>query len=170
MDIVFKDFQLFNSWKTDSEGPKWYRNGEEPVYLIDLSTGRKYLNESPWCVRFKCFLLTLGTPVVHLIASICHIAYRIFDLFNHLCLESEKPMQKRLTQVREDIFNIAMTPLVFVGLELSAIYGILRPYDGRKLYASLERSLYGQHLLAPCFQPDPTHHAFGGDLNAKNAW
>jgi hypothetical protein len=40
---------------------------------------------------------------------------------------------------------------------------VFAPYDDRKLYASIERAQYGHFILAPCFQPDPKSHAFGGD-------
>lgn len=66
--------------------------------------------------------------------------------------------------------RILVTPLSIIGLELAAIYGLFRPYDGRKLYASLEREIYGDFVLAPCFQPDPQYHALGGDINQKNAF
>jgi len=66
--------------------------------------------------------------------------------------------------------RIVATPLVLVALELSALYGIFRPYDGRKLYASFERMQYNHWILAPCFQPSPTNHLLGGDAKKQNAY
>ena len=56
------------------------------------------------------------------------------------------------------------------GYELAALYGCIRPYDGRKLYATIERAMYGDSVLAPCFQPSPTSHALGGDINRKDVF
>ncbi|QLH34795.1 MAG: hypothetical protein HWD61_00545 [Parachlamydiaceae bacterium] len=53
---------------------------------------------------------------------------------------------------------------------MSAFYGIIRPYDGRKLHANLETAFYGRPILAPCFQPNPKEHLFGGDINDPFAW
>ncbi|MBS4171388.1 hypothetical protein NEOC95_002136 [Neochlamydia sp. AcF95] len=63
-----------------------------------------------------------------------------------------------------------MTPVALVGLELAAIYGIFTPYNGRKLYASIERAQYGKFTLAPCFQPGPTCHASGGNPQKRDAF
>ena len=64
----------------------------------------------------------------------------------------------------------ALAPIFYVGLELSAIYGLVLPYDGGKLYATFERCAFGTHKLAPCFQPHPTEHLFGGDIDEPDSW
>lgn len=53
----------------------------------------------------------------------------------------------------DDFLRIILTPLAIAGLEVSALFGLLSPYDGRKLYATIERALYGTAILAPGFQP-----------------
>lgn len=63
-----------------------------------------------------------------------------------------------------------MQPIAIIRLELAVIYGVFRPYDSRKLYATLERAQYGRHILAPCFQPGATNHLFGGDAYKKNQY
>jgi xanthosine utilization system XapX-like protein len=67
----------------------------------------------------------------------------------------------RCCDLQEDLLRVLITPVGIVALELSAIFGIFSPYNGRKLYASCERLLYGDSILAPCFQPDATKHLFG---------
>ena len=62
------------------------------------------------------------------------------------------------------LFVIVLMPLIYVALEFAALYGVLAPYGGRKLYGTLERLAGEKGFLAPCFQPEPTHHLFGGDL------
>jgi hypothetical protein len=78
--------------------------------------------------------------------------------------------QERLKDAGKDLLRVVTTPIALVGLELAAIYGIFNPYDGRKLYASIERAQYGNFILAPCFQPDPRYHALGGDPAVRNAF
>lgn len=174
MSISIRDFQPVNVWMPDCHGPCYYSG--EPLFLKDASTGRHYLNETKTVVGFKCFLLALGTPFVHPITACITIAFRILKLITlaHFWItrEDEKNynFSGRLLHATKDFLRIVAAPLMLVGFELSALYGLIRPYDGRKLYASLERTLYGSWILAPCFQPKPTSHAFGGDLYCRNAF
>lgn len=171
--VNLRDFQLSNQWELDSDGPKW--SDGDPKYLIDKTTGRKYWNESKDCVRFKCFLLTLGTPIVHSIASLVNMAHRIMKLvtFSHFRMDKEGEksysFKERLKDAGKDLLRVVTTPIAFVGLELAAIYGMFSPYNGRKLYASIERAQYENFTFAPCFQPDPTCHALGGNPEERNA-
>lgn len=175
MNVTIKDFIPINNWKLDSIGPFW-SNGREPKFLVDQSTHRRYFNESKGVVRFKCFLLTLGTPFVHPVASIVNVAKKIVKLvtFANFWMHKDKEpkyiFKSRLADTGIDLLKIIATPFSLVGLELASLYGLVRPYDGRKLYATIERATYGGYILAPCFQPDPNHHLFGGDLNKQNAF
>lgn len=170
--VIKEDFQPFNKWKVDKDGPKFF-NGE-PRNIIDQTTGRKYFNESKTTVGFKCFLVTLGTPIVHTIASLLNVAWRILKLvtLSHFWVpqKGNYNFTARAKEAGKDLLRIVVTPLAIIALELSAIYGIIRPYDGRKLYASCERALYNHFILAPCFQPSPTQHLLGGDTNKQNAF
>lgn len=177
MNVRLRDFQPVNKWTPDRHGPRYQGCGGckgEPQFLKDESTGRRYLNESKGIVGFKCFLLTLGTPLIHPVAGLVNIAYRVIKLvsFCHFwCPGGENYNFKgRFLRASQDLFRIIATPLAVVGLELAAIYGLIRPYDGRKLYASIERATYGNFILAPCFQPEPSEHLFGGDLKHRDAF
>jgi hypothetical protein len=175
--VTLKDFQPINNWKVDSEGEKFVccpAHRGAPRFLIDETTGRRYLNESSGVVGFKCFLLTLGTPFVHPLAMIANLAYRILKIvtLSHFwAARYEKyTFEERLTELGKDLLRIVANPIAIVGLELAAIYGWFRPYDGRKLYATIERATYESFILAPCFQPEPEYHAFGGDIQKRNAF
>lgn len=177
MTIQWNDFRPVNNWTLDLAGDQWGCCAEnaEPKFLKDESTGRRYWNESKGIVGFKCFLLTLGTPFVHPIASIINVAYRILKIvsLSHFWLPNNQKsydLKGRALSATKDLLRIVAAPLTIVGLELAAIYGLARPYDGRKLYASIERASYGNFILAPCFQPEPTNHFFGGDVNRKDAF
>ena len=169
MSISMGDFCPLNKWKIDEEGPR-FMGENEPAYIIDQTTRKAYLNESLANVGCKSFLLTLGTPFVHTAACICKIAYNIFNIAQTLMSDEKKGFFSRLFTIGKHLLNIALAPIALVGLELAAIYGIFNPYDGRKLYASIERATYGHYVLAPCFQPFANTHLFGGDINQKNAF
>lgn len=47
--------------------------------------------------------------------------------------------------------SIITTPLAAVALELSALYGLVSPYDGRKLYTSSDRLQFGISNLSTYF-------------------
>jgi hypothetical protein len=179
MSVTLKDFQPINHWKLDLDG-KIYPCGEGgkkvPQFIIDQTTGRRYLNESRKVVGIKCFLLTLATPCVHPVASIANVAYRILKLisFSHFWInkggEAKYNFKARLADAGIDLLRIVATPISIIGLELAAFYGCFRPYDGRKLYASIERATYGNFIIAPCFQPEPQSHALGGNINRRNVF
>ncbi|NGX42301.1 MAG: hypothetical protein K940chlam7_00579 [Chlamydiae bacterium] len=167
LSVTLKDFQPYNSWKVEGNGKKY--EGGKPANLIDETTGRKYGNESKGCVRFKCALLTLGTPLVHAIAAPLNVAYRILKLISFFHFwkpqEGNYSFKARALDAAADLLRVVGTPIALLGLELSAVFGIFTPYDGRKLYASFERAFYNHFILAPCFQPDPKTHLLGGDPN-----
>jgi hypothetical protein len=175
MSVVLQDFNPINNWKVDEKGPK-FENSNRPQFIIDSSTNRKYFNEDASVVRAKCFMVSCGTPFVHTVASIVNIAYRLFKILSFanfwLPQFDNKPysFSNRLKKTGLDLVRCITAPMAVLGLEFAALYGLFRPYDGRKLYASIERGMYSHFILAPCFQPDPTKHAFGGDPNKQNAF
>lgn len=188
MSLKINDFQPINSWRIDKEGEKFTESDidsedslledqesgslEIPKYIIDETTGKKYLNESQCTIRRKCFGLAIGTPIAHIPCGLLNIGYRIdkfitgsFHWWTGIVDDSSDPLDPIADGCR-----IIAQPLAIIGLELSAIYGIINPYDGRKLYASIEKAEYGRPILAPCFQPNPEEHFFGGDINTRDQY
>lgn len=165
------DFKIFNNWTVDRSGSRFSTG--EPYYLIDQSTQKRYLNEDKFVVGFKCFLLTIGTIPVHSIASVVNSVARFClagsALFTNNPGQNLSLKQKFITCLKH-LAHIALSPLIIVALTAAAIFGIFSPYNGRKLYASLERFQYGSFILAPCFQPDPQRHLMGSDLNTRNGF
>lgn len=170
MSVTLKDFYPINTWTPEYTGPNWSDKPTVPKFLIDKATGRRYWNESKGIVGFKCFLLTPGTPVVHSIASVLNVDYRIIKLVTFSHFYNAKTTEEGVKEAGKDLLRIVLTPISLVGLQLAAIYGLVRPYDGRKLYATIERATYGNYILGPCFQPNPTRHAFGGNAQMQNAF
>lgn len=172
--VTRQDFQFVNEWKVDNRGP-FFRNYEtgryEPMYIVNMTSGRRYLNESEGTVGIKCFLLTLATPIVQ---TVCCLALAAFSLMKLLVLyplwKPVNGLESRKQAVVDEVKGLLLNLVAPVLLELSAIYGMFSPYNGRNLYASLERAVYGDGFLAPCFQPSPYRHFFGGDINKQNAY
>jgi len=189
--ITLKDFCPLNRWVISTPSNR----------IIDCTTGREYLNQSQSTIRYKCLLLTVLTPIIHLIAGVEHVAYRIIRLvsFYNFWSSDNKTWEDKFKAAGKDLLLMITQPLAVLSLQLSALYGLLRPLDGRKLYATIERAQYpgfasfaytaigvicfgepyGEYykelaeepfLFAPCFQPDATSHFFGGDIKSRDAW
>lgn len=175
-----KDFQPINKWTECEDDKNWEGVGEViPEFLIDETTGKRYWNEGANSVREKCTLLTLGTLFIQPVLSFIPVTRRIVKLVSFSYFWTNKQDEKsysfkeRTGNAALDLLRVIATPIAIVGLELAAIYGIITPYDGRKLYASIERNMFEKgekRLLAPCFQPDPTEHGLGGDPTVRGAW
>jgi hypothetical protein len=72
VNLTVRDFHLCSEWREDINGERFLDG--TPKYVIDQSTGRKYLNESNALTRFKFVIfITVGTPVFHSISSVCHV-------------------------------------------------------------------------------------------------
>lgn len=174
MSLIPVDFSLVTHWEVDSNGPKWADG--TPKYITDKKMDQNYWNETKRRIRTKCALLTSITPLVHLVALICNLAFRIYNVLSTENFYVKKNGREEfdfavgISKSGDDILRIVATPFAYIALELSAIYGIFRPLDGRKLYASLERAMYEQEIFAPCFQPSPRYHAFGGDPNVRDSF
>ena len=48
----------------------------------------------------------------------------------------------------KDLLSIVATPLAIVGLELAAIYGLFRPFEGKKWYERIEVLLYSSLVVS----------------------
>lgn len=174
-DLKLSDFNPFSNWHCpDCSGTE--KNAFDEHWIKDLTSDRVYLNEDKWVTQLKCFLLVLGTPVVHSIMGVISFARNFFKLitFYHFWApkKTEYFLKDRAMDFGLNLLGLVTKPLAIVGLEFAALYGAsASPYDGRKLYASFERFLYNDEIyLAPCFQPSAKYHLFGGDIRKRNQW
>lgn len=147
---------------------QWKAHKEWADYIIDQSNGDEYWIDDPLMKKMKCLALAGATPLVQIGSLLLNMINRIIKLvtlahFWYPSQNSNDSFKRRLSRFGEDALNAALTPIYYLGLELSALYGLVRPYDGAKLYATFERCAFGKAFLAPCFQPQPTEHFFGGD-------
>lgn len=191
-------FRPYNKWKVDKKGSKWKDRPEVPLYIIDCTTGNRYLNQSKRVIRLKLLALLVATPVVHGFNTIIEIISRLyrlltFEVFRHRYTRG-RILSWKLSRYLKDAINLLVGRdlLALVALEVATVYGLFRPLDGRKLYGSLEliQSGYYNHensyeickqllnidtgdhraLLAPCFQHSPRVHLFGQPIEHAWAW
>jgi hypothetical protein len=153
--VTLRDFCPFNHWKP-SETKDSLGN---PLFLIDKTTGRHYSYESPFTLRIKFALLLPTSPLVHYVGVIGNIVYRIFKILLFLPLISKIVAKKPWTfrelciETGKDLLRVLFAIPIYVGLEGALVLGLLMPYNGRKLYATLERAFYGDFLIGKTFQP-----------------
>lgn len=191
--ITLKDFQPWNKWTEHYQYGNGYDSYDRTVHL-DESTTRTYWYQSTGTIRVKSLALLVWTVAAHVI----RIATRVFSFLTlyHFHYHEGAPdqsgyttyvhysLKERAIEAGKDILKTLATPFVVLFLESAALYGILNPFDGRKLYATWERFSYqalgiegidlfcrpSPGFCAPCFQPDATRHALGGDALNGNAW
>jgi hypothetical protein len=139
--------------------------------LKDRLNADKYLEDV--LIRHKCLALLVATPPIQVVGILISVINRICKLITlaHFWYpsENEYSLSERAWTFGKDMLRVAFSPAIYVGMILSSIYGLVFTNNGRKLYATFERCIYGDALLAPCFQPDPTHH-FGGTSMDEQGW
>jgi len=147
------DFHPLSTWKGDES------------YLHDQTSGRKYALESDDLVQYKCSILSLATPILHPIAQTVNNVYRTVKIacqaIELMRGEARQSSGAQLKEMSIDALRIMVSPVSWIALEAAALYGtLISPQDGKKLYASLERAIYGGPILAPSFQPDPEGYSW----------
>lgn len=142
----------------------WKKKGN---WIVDQCSGQPYLNDSPKIKRCKSLVLLVATAILHLVGLVLNAINRAVKVIT-LAHFWYKPAG--LGEFCMDTLRLALTPIVYVGLIFSALYGLVLPNDGGKLYASFERFAYGRWRLAPCFQPNADVHLFGGDIEVADQW
>lgn len=139
--------------------------------IIDSINEDQYLDDD--LLRCKCLSIAAGTPLIQAVGILISVINRIVKLVTlaHFWYPSEKEylLKERAWTFSKDLLRVAFSPLIYVGMILSSLYGLAFSNNGRKLYATFERCIYGNALFAPCFQPSPTHH-LGGTPIDQQGW
>lgn len=128
-------------------------------YIEDARTGEIYLDEPQYIVAVKCALIALGMPLYtfgrmawNAVKTPLEIGTIALDTLSRLgeqlrqCHFSEaaSAMKRGCVQILgslgNGLFEIVKAPLFMFGCELAAIYGIFRPYHGRKFEGMIENA------------------------------
>lgn len=127
------------------------------TYIEDLKTGKLYMDEEWYVVSMKCAAIALGmpfftigvmswqlakTPIQVAIIAIKTIT-EVGKLFcSGQCHEALKECGRGAAQVAETVgtglYEIVKAPLFGLGCELAAIYGVFKPFHGRKIESDIE--------------------------------
>ena len=125
------------------------------TYIEDVKTGELYLDETPCIVSTKCALVTLVMPVYavakrgwHVLKTPLEIGCIAVETLQHFfsgdVCEAAKRVPRKIIQIFEvlgtGLFEFIKAPLFMLGCELAAIYGIFKPYHGRKFEALIENA------------------------------
>ncbi len=131
--------------------------GHEVTVDRDMKSDQYYMSEGTGSLRFQAVWLTIATPITQAIAAVANIVVRALATITLFRLweskDGEYDLKERVKSIGKDLLIILAQPAGIIGLQLSAIYGIISPKDGRKLYASIERALYGNNAVFDFLQP-----------------
>lgn len=135
------------------------RQVSELTYIEDVKTGELYVDESACSIATKCSLIALVLPIFTLGKMGWHVAKtpleigsiaisaisNIGQLFAAGSLwEAAKEAQCEIFHIFEvlsnSLFEVVKAPLFALGCEFVAIYGIFKPYHGRKFEALIENA------------------------------
>ena len=83
------------------------------------------------------------TPLIGAISIIAGIGMLLVCAFS----SSDKTFQHRLKDTVIQAIQICITPVLTVALEVSALFGLIFPYGGRKIYTSLHHIGTKHHFL-----------------------
>lgn len=129
-------------------------------YIEDLKTGELYKDEQWLESANKCFLIALGNPLLsaakilwkalkspfEITAVACDRLSRVRDLWSdgHVgrgLISLFYATYKIGGTLCSCLFDIVKIPLFSLGIELGALYGIVKPYHGRKIVAMVEHAM-----------------------------
>lgn len=136
--------------------------GKTHRFIRDQCTHMIYNGDSKKLIRLKCFLLSGRTMIIDTtIRTIYHVAMAVFGTLA-LPFQLARGRVGAAAKVGRSYCDIIRAPFYGVLATGAALYGILKPYEGRRLYGYFERCLNRQnhrvsrrekYYLAPCFVP-----------------
>jgi hypothetical protein len=129
------------------------------TYIEDVKSGEFYRDEPSYIVASKCALITFVMPIYTVGAmgwqgaktlfKVCAVALEVItSVGEQLSLGNGSEAGKRcgygsvqlLQELGTGLFEVVKAPLFGLGCELAAIYGIFKPYHGRKCEALIENA------------------------------
>lgn len=163
-------FRRVHVMKKDANGNIKLYNVKDPAtqqikktavlsYIEDIKTGEMTLDEPGYIIASKCALIALGLPFYTVGKMAWYVFKTPFEISalaintlmkagQHLAIgrlyEGAVDMRIGFSQVPEmfgiGLFEIIKAPIFFLGAELAVIYGIFRPFHGRKIEAIIEHA------------------------------
>jgi len=162
--LTIRDFQPFNSWSVPSTPKGFWGQSQEtmPKDLVDETTGRVYWYSSEGKTRLICLFAAVTTPLVFSIRMTMDVVALVLNVvslgfyraqWNAGKLTLMKCVQEGTKDAIRACGHVMVQPIVGMAMNLFALYGLVRPYDGRKLYSSMDRYWHGEANLSRWFHP-----------------
>ena len=150
--MLLRDYQPINRWE------HYYHQGIGHHYYKDHSTGNSYVAYEPSVMRLHSMYLVGATAAQH-VGRIANNFFNMTTLYQFAREIQIDSFQEGLATMGRDLIGIIATVVALPFLEIAALYGILSPCNGQKLYASIERLLcksYNLEMFHDDLQPHPT--------------
>jgi hypothetical protein len=128
-------------------------------YVEDIKTGEMQLDEPGYVISFKCALLVLGVPFYTIGKMAWYIFKTPFEIsalavetlikageyfaiarLYEGCIEMRRGFSQIPEMFGNGLFDIIKAPIFGLAAEFASIYGIFRPYHGRKIEALIENA------------------------------
>lgn len=129
------------------------------TYIEDVKTGEMYLDEEAWIVSVKCALVALGMPF-YTVGKMAWHAFKtpieITIVAVNILIEAGRSFDRcrfyeGFTDLRtacivlpeilgNGLYEIVKAPPFGCGAVLAGLYGILKPFHGRKIEAMIENA------------------------------
>lgn len=129
------------------------------TYIEDVKTGEMYLDEPGYVVAVKCFCIALGMPFYALGKMIWYAVKTPIEITVIACdtiakagqkliqgslceaaIHSKEGLIEAAQVLANGIFDIVKSPFFAIGCQLTAIYGIFKPFHARKFEAMIENA------------------------------
>lgn len=129
------------------------------TYIEEVRTGDLYKNDSVNIVAMKCLMVVLATPIytmgkicwylcqttIDVSAIVLDTLYKVgqeivYGRLNESSVEMRHEFSQLSDAIGDGLFEIVKAPIFALGVELVALYGILKPYHGRKFEALIENA------------------------------
>ncbi len=139
---------------------KW--RGEIHRLAWDSEANKIYNPDSEGTIRFKCLLLAARTLPEDLIQTIYNIGITILNIGKLPFTWDRSAFTHRCHVIYQTAIAIFRVLFYSIAATCAALYGIVKPLDGRRLYNNLEEQFHSgtqetasqkKRYKAPCFRP-----------------
>lgn len=146
--LKLADFSLNTQWQKSSLSfsERYIYGLPENNVLKDQSTGTYYWHLPERTLRMTCLKLTVQLPgkLFQKTLSECQTALKTTEV---------SILRHQWTLLCRNLLLFLRMPFALAALELTAIYALFRPQDGRKLFTSVERLFFSTLSLSSVFHP-----------------
>lgn len=136
-----------------------HRNGslETRREIIELATGKRFLQEPVLNISIKCALIFFGSflyaplylstlalrgALLPMAIVAKHVSYFVKDPSRATAAGIGRALMKGPYALLKEIWHIVKIPLYVIGLQAAALQGIIHPLEGRKNFGELESRMH----------------------------